>query len=320
MRPNILFIMADDHAAKAIGAYGSGLNETPSIDRLAHEGMRLDHCYVTNSICTPSRAAILTGTHNHVNGVTTLDTWLDNRLAERREASARRRLSARRCSASGIWGKEAGTSRRASMAGPSCRDRESITIRPSSTPDGRAARTRLCHRHHHRQVPRLAEGARPRRPFFLMCHHKAPHRSFAPDAEARGSVRGSDDPRAGELRRRLPQPRARRAEARMRVRVDMTYEDLGLVQPEGGAVFWRSRIPAARSRARCRRSRGSAGCVLRDRNSGEELHLRDRGRARRGSSTSATSSAICAPSPRSTRTSGGCWTSSTRAGSHATRW
>jgi arylsulfatase A-like enzyme len=78
--PNILFIMSDDHAANAISAYGSVINQTPNIDRLAEEGMRFDHCYVTNSICTPSRAAILTGTHNHVNGVTTLTTHIDNRL------------------------------------------------------------------------------------------------------------------------------------------------------------------------------------------------------------------------------------------------
>ena len=60
-QPNILFIMADDHAAKAISAYGAGINKTPHLDRLAKEGMLFNHCYVTNSICTPSRAAILTG-------------------------------------------------------------------------------------------------------------------------------------------------------------------------------------------------------------------------------------------------------------------
>ena len=79
-QPNILFIMADDHAAKAISCYGGGINHTPNLDRLAAEGMRFNHCYVTNSICTPSRAAILTGTYNHVNQVTTLDTHFDNRL------------------------------------------------------------------------------------------------------------------------------------------------------------------------------------------------------------------------------------------------
>jgi hypothetical protein len=53
-RPNILYIMADDHAAHAIGAYGSKVNKTPNIDRIAAEGMRFTQCLVTNSICTPA--------------------------------------------------------------------------------------------------------------------------------------------------------------------------------------------------------------------------------------------------------------------------
>ncbi len=79
-RPNILFIMSDDHASHAISAYGSRINATPNLDRIAAGGMRFDSVFCTNSICTPSRAAILTGTYNHVNGVTTLDTHLDNTL------------------------------------------------------------------------------------------------------------------------------------------------------------------------------------------------------------------------------------------------
>jgi arylsulfatase A-like enzyme len=67
-RPNILFIMADDHAYQAISAYGSNRNKTPHIDRLAKEGMRFDRCFVTNSICGPSRAVILTGKYSHLNG------------------------------------------------------------------------------------------------------------------------------------------------------------------------------------------------------------------------------------------------------------
>lgn len=67
-RPNIIFIFADDHSARAIGAYGSVINATPNIDRLADEGMRFDYCMVTNSICAPSRATILTGKYSHVNG------------------------------------------------------------------------------------------------------------------------------------------------------------------------------------------------------------------------------------------------------------
>jgi arylsulfatase A-like enzyme len=79
-RPNILFIMSDDHAAHAMSCYGSRINQTPNLDRIAEGGLRFDNCFVTNSICTPSRAAILTGTYNHVNCVTTLATHIDNRL------------------------------------------------------------------------------------------------------------------------------------------------------------------------------------------------------------------------------------------------
>ena len=79
-RPNFVFVMSDDHAAHAVSAYGSRINRTPNLDRIADGGMRFDACFCTNSICTPSRASILTGTYNHVNGVTTLDTHMDNRL------------------------------------------------------------------------------------------------------------------------------------------------------------------------------------------------------------------------------------------------
>src|SRR5512137_1015737 len=68
-RPNVVFIMSDDHAAHAISAYGSRVNETPNIDRLAREGMLFRNTFVTNSICTPSRASILTGLYSHKNGV-----------------------------------------------------------------------------------------------------------------------------------------------------------------------------------------------------------------------------------------------------------
>jgi arylsulfatase A-like enzyme len=67
--PNIVFIMSDDHAAHAISAYGSRLIKTPNINRLAKEGMKFENSFVTNSICTPSRAAILTGKYSHLNGV-----------------------------------------------------------------------------------------------------------------------------------------------------------------------------------------------------------------------------------------------------------
>ena len=67
-RPNIVFIMADDHAYQAISAYGSHLIQTPNIDRIARMGMLFTNASVTNSICAPSRATILTGKHSHLNG------------------------------------------------------------------------------------------------------------------------------------------------------------------------------------------------------------------------------------------------------------
>ncbi|MEQ8684490.1 MAG: sulfatase [Imperialibacter sp.] len=67
-RPNIVFIMSDDHAYQAISAYDTSLIRTPNIDRIAKMGMLFTNASVTNSICAPSRATILTGKHSHVNG------------------------------------------------------------------------------------------------------------------------------------------------------------------------------------------------------------------------------------------------------------
>ncbi|MDV7139195.1 sulfatase [Maribacter sp. TH_r10] len=68
IKPNIVFIMSDDHAYQAISAYGHGLNNTPNIDRIGNEGVIFNNGFVNNSICAPSRAAMLTGKHSFVNG------------------------------------------------------------------------------------------------------------------------------------------------------------------------------------------------------------------------------------------------------------
>lgn len=68
-RPNIIFIMTDDHAKKAMSAYSNSINNTPNIDRIANEGMRFEKSFVTNSICAPSRAVALTGKYSHLNGL-----------------------------------------------------------------------------------------------------------------------------------------------------------------------------------------------------------------------------------------------------------
>lgn len=69
-RPNILFIMTDDHTKQAMSCYGGNLIETPNMDRIANEGIRFDNCYATNALSGPSRACILTGKFGHINGFT----------------------------------------------------------------------------------------------------------------------------------------------------------------------------------------------------------------------------------------------------------
>jgi arylsulfatase A-like enzyme len=75
-RPNMVWIFSDDHSYQTIGAYGGrlqGLNPTPNLDKMARDGMRFDRAYVGNSICAPSRATLLTGKHSHMNGK--IDNW-----------------------------------------------------------------------------------------------------------------------------------------------------------------------------------------------------------------------------------------------------
>lgn len=68
-RPNIVFILADDHAAQTLGAYGSTIARTPNLDRLAAEGLRFENAFCGNAICAPARASVLTGLHSHAHGV-----------------------------------------------------------------------------------------------------------------------------------------------------------------------------------------------------------------------------------------------------------
>ena len=164
---NIVLLFSDDHAYQAIGAYGNSMVPTPHIDRLAHEGMRFDQCLVTNSICAPSRAVVLTGKHSHVNGV------IDNRRRIRRRAgttvpqSSFKRPGIRpRCSASGI----SRATRLVSMLGNPHRARELLQPR---LPDPERQHHRSVgydDRHHRRHVPGLAQeaGTNTNKPFLLL--------------------------------------------------------------------------------------------------------------------------------------------------------
>jgi arylsulfatase A-like enzyme len=176
-RPNILFVMSDDHAAHAIGAYGSHVNQTPNIDRLAREGMLLTSVFATNSICTPSRAAILTGQYSHINGVTMFNRFDSSRMTVARLLQAGGYYT-------GMIGKwhlgsdPAGFDRWEILPGQGVYlDPIFYTATGEKTYTGRYVTDVITEL----GIDFLRN--RPRnKPFFLMLHHKAPHRPWEPDA------------------------------------------------------------------------------------------------------------------------------------------
>src|SRR3954453_16427847 len=176
-RPNIIFIMSDDHAAHAIGAYGSRVNQTPNIDRLAREGLLLRNMFVTNAICTPSRAAILTGQYSHLNGVPVF-----NRFDSSRTTAAK--LLQQGGYYTGMIGKwhlgsdPAGFDRWEILPGQGGYfDPVFYSATAETTSPGRYVTPFIPDR----AIDFIAK--RPReKPFFLTTHHKAPHRPWDPDA------------------------------------------------------------------------------------------------------------------------------------------
>ena len=176
-RPNILYLMADDHASHAISAYGSRINRTPNIDRIARGGMRFDNCFCTNSICTPSRGVILTGQYSHITGVKTLNDALD---PARQNVAKLLRAAGYQTAIVGKWHLE---------KDPSGFDYWNILPGQGLyyDPDFLTPGKRTKHSGYATDLItdfsldflRRRDRARP---FFLMCHHKAPHRPWQPDA------------------------------------------------------------------------------------------------------------------------------------------
>lgn len=220
--PNIVFIMSDDHASHAISAYGSKINSTPNIDRLAREGVRLDNCFCTNSICTPSRAAILTGQYSHINGVNTLNDSLN---VKRMTVAKRLQSFGYQTAMIGKW--HLGTE-------PQGFDHWQILPGQGVYNDpvfldrnGRKQHKGYC-------TDLITDftldwlGARDKaKPFFLMCHHKAPHRPWDPAPKYKDLFAGRDIPEPSNLY----QPVGRGL--KMRVGEDMTERDLKMKPPPG---------------------------------------------------------------------------------------
>lgn len=227
-KPNILFIMTDDHASQALSCYGSRVNKTPQLDRIADEGMRFKHCYVTNSICTPSRATILTGTHNHINRVTTLNTHLDNRLPN---VAKHLQTGGYQTAIIGKWHLGEGPAHcptgfdywnvipgQGLYHDPVFIEMGEKIVEPGYVTD---ITTDKC-------LKWLDERDKDK-PFFLMCHHKAPHRPWDPKPEHR-SLYTEPIPTPDTYDDDYSERAEAASAARMRVARDMTYDDLDLIE------------------------------------------------------------------------------------------
>lgn len=227
-RPNIIYIMTDDHAAHAIGAYGSKVNKTPHMDRLAREGALLTSVFATNSICTPSRAAILTGQYSHLNGVTMFNRFDSNRMTVARLLQSGGYHT-------GMIGKWHLGSDPQGFDYWNILPGQGVYFNPVFYTA--AAETTYTDKYVTDVITDLALDFlknRPKgKPFFLMMHHKAPHRPWDP----------TDEHAAHFATQRIPEPvtfwdnYATRTDAlhenQQRVAKDMTNRDLKLPAPAG---------------------------------------------------------------------------------------
>jgi arylsulfatase A-like enzyme len=225
-RPNIIFIMSDDHAAHAIGAYGSRVNQTPHLDRLAREGAILTNVLATNSICTPSRATILTGQYSHINGVTMFNRFDSSRMTVPRLLQAGGYYT-------GMIGKwhlgsdPVGFDRWNILPGQGVYVNPTFyTATEEKTYTGRYVTDVIT------ELGIDFIKTRPSdRPFFLMLHHKAPHRPWQPDAGHGARFMGQWIPEPATFWDAYDTRTDALHENQQRVAKDLTRRDLKLQPP-----------------------------------------------------------------------------------------
>ncbi|WP_211748852.1 sulfatase [Paenibacillus sp. Marseille-Q4541] len=230
-RPNIVFIMSDDHAAHAISSYGSKINTTPNIDRIAEEGIRFDQCFCTNSICTPSRASILTGTYNHVNGVKTLSDRLDGRQLTvaklLKEDGYQTAMIGKWHLGHGGESDPTGFDYWSVLPGQGDYfDPNFIEMGKNIKEEGYATDIITD-----KSIGWIHKRDKDK-PFFLMCHHKAPHRPWIPDHKHAHMYEDIDIPEPETFHDDYSNRASAAAAAEMRIDRDLTKTDLKMDPPE----------------------------------------------------------------------------------------
>ncbi len=224
-RPNILFIMSDDHAAHAVSSYGSRVNQTPNIDRIARDGVRFANAFVVNSICTPSRATLLTGKYSHRNG-----TPVFNRFDGAQPHVGR--LLHEAGYHTGMVGKwhlgsnPTGFDRWIVLPG------QGLYVDPQFiTPAGRLTITGYCTDIITTLGIEFLDTRPKDRPFFLLLHHKAPHRNWIPTPAYRDAFKDRRFPEPSTLFDTYASRPAALPANRQTIAHDLTRRDLKLEPP-----------------------------------------------------------------------------------------
>ncbi len=234
--PNIVFIMTDDHAAHAISSYGSKLIKTPHLDRLAREGMRFDNAFVTNSICTPSRAVILSGKYSHLNGVPVFN-HIDN---SQPLVSKYLQAAGYHTGMIGKWHLGGNNPQRPNDGSPTGFDYWNILpgqgayFDPVMIEMGQRKKLTGYATDIITDLSMDFIKQRPTdKPFFLMYHHKAPHRNWQPAEKYRKQYENYEPPIPATFDDDYKGKSDASKQATMHIDVDLNDSDLKMKPPAG---------------------------------------------------------------------------------------